>query len=81
MLIRTNKEKIDVDIKVKNSRDNAYNTKVILSFTPNIQYMKVEVGFLLRPHRIAALQVDSDLCGHVFCFVLSAREGLHSESH
>uniref|UniRef100_A0A3Q3VMZ6 VWFA domain-containing protein n=1 Tax=Mola mola TaxID=94237 RepID=A0A3Q3VMZ6_MOLML len=42
MLIRTNKEKIDVDIKVKNSRDNAYNTKVILSFTPNIQYMKVE---------------------------------------
>lgn len=42
MLIKANKEKIDVNIRVKNSKDNAYNTKVIVSFTPNINYVKVE---------------------------------------
>uniref|UniRef100_A0AAQ5YKR3 VWFA domain-containing protein n=1 Tax=Amphiprion ocellaris TaxID=80972 RepID=A0AAQ5YKR3_AMPOC len=39
--------KIDVNINVRNSKDNAYNTKVILSFSPNINYVKVEVRFLL----------------------------------
>uniref|UniRef100_A0A3Q1IUR6 VWFA domain-containing protein n=1 Tax=Anabas testudineus TaxID=64144 RepID=A0A3Q1IUR6_ANATE len=33
---------IDVTITVRNSRDNAYNTKVTLNFTPNINYVKVE---------------------------------------
>lgn len=47
MLIKANKEKIDVNIRVKNSKDNAYNTKVIVSFTPNINYVKVEVRFLV----------------------------------
>ncbi|XP_010790021.1 integrin alpha-1-like, partial [Notothenia coriiceps] len=42
MMIRTNKDKIDVNINVRNSKDNAYNTKVILSFSPNINYVKVE---------------------------------------
>uniref|UniRef100_A0A7N6FKN3 VWFA domain-containing protein n=1 Tax=Anabas testudineus TaxID=64144 RepID=A0A7N6FKN3_ANATE len=38
--------RIDVTITVRNSRDNAYNTKVTLNFTPNINYVKVEVRFL-----------------------------------
>ncbi|CAK6955866.1 integrin alpha-1 [Scomber scombrus] len=42
MVIKANKEKIDVNIRVKNSKDNAYNTKVIVSFTPNINYVTVE---------------------------------------
>uniref|UniRef100_A0A8P4K2H9 Integrin, alpha 1 n=1 Tax=Dicentrarchus labrax TaxID=13489 RepID=A0A8P4K2H9_DICLA len=42
MLIKANKEKIDVNINIRNSKDNAYNTKVIVSFTPNINYVKVE---------------------------------------
>ncbi|XP_069025985.1 integrin alpha-1 isoform X1 [Embiotoca jacksoni] len=43
MLIKVNeKDKIDVSINVRNSKDNAYNTKVIVSFTPNINYVKVE---------------------------------------
>lgn len=45
MLIRSNKDRLDVNINVRNSKDNAYNTKVILSFTPNINYVKVEVRF------------------------------------
>lgn len=48
MLIKANaRDKIDVNIRVRNSRDSAYNTKVNISFTPNINYVKVEVGFLL----------------------------------
>uniref|UniRef100_A0AAQ6AHT0 VWFA domain-containing protein n=1 Tax=Amphiprion ocellaris TaxID=80972 RepID=A0AAQ6AHT0_AMPOC len=48
MVIKVNdKAKIDVNINVRNSKDNAYNTKVILSFSPNINYVKVEVRFLL----------------------------------
>ncbi|XP_034752463.1 integrin alpha-1 [Etheostoma cragini] len=42
MLIKANKDKIDVNINVRNSKDNAYNTKVTVSFTPNINYVKVE---------------------------------------
>ncbi|KAM7392672.1 hypothetical protein PAMA_007679 [Pampus argenteus] len=42
MVIKANKEKIDVNIRVRNSNDSAYNTKVIVSFTPNINYVKVE---------------------------------------
>ena len=47
MVIKANKEKIDVNIEVKNSKDNAYNTKVIVIFSPNINYVKVEVRFLV----------------------------------
>ncbi|KAM3838153.1 integrin alpha-1, partial [Diretmus argenteus] len=42
MLIRANKEKINVHITIRNSKDNAYNTKVTVSFTQNINYVKVE---------------------------------------
>ncbi|XP_017263420.1 integrin alpha-1 [Kryptolebias marmoratus] len=43
ILIKANaRDKIDVNIKVSNSRDSAYNTKVNISFTPNINYVKVE---------------------------------------
>lgn len=46
MLIKSNNDKIDVNINVRNSKDNAYNTKVTLSFTPNIHFINVEVRFL-----------------------------------
>ncbi len=46
MLIQSKKDRMDVNISVRNSKDNAYNTKVILSFSPNINYVKVEVRFL-----------------------------------
>ncbi|XP_027881336.1 integrin alpha-1 isoform X1 [Xiphophorus couchianus] len=36
------KDKLDVKIDIINKKDNAYNTKVILNFTPNINYVKVE---------------------------------------
>ncbi|CAN9504539.1 unnamed protein product [Ophioblennius macclurei] len=43
MLIKVNKnDKLDMNINIRNSKDNAYNTKVIVSFTPNINYVKVE---------------------------------------
>lgn len=42
MVIKANKEKIDVKISIKNTKDNAYNTKLVVSFTPNINYVKVE---------------------------------------
>ncbi|XP_061887204.1 integrin alpha-1 isoform X2 [Entelurus aequoreus] len=42
MVIQAKKDKIDVNIQVRNSKDNAYNTKVVVSFTPNINYVKVE---------------------------------------
>ncbi|KAK5851559.1 hypothetical protein PBY51_023105 [Eleginops maclovinus] len=42
MMIRSNKDRFHVNINVRNSKDNAYNTKVILSFSPNINYVKVE---------------------------------------
>ncbi|XP_061656318.1 integrin alpha-1 isoform X2 [Phyllopteryx taeniolatus] len=42
LVIRAKKDKLDVNIRVRNSKDNAYNTKVVVSFTPNINYVKVE---------------------------------------
>lgn len=49
MLIKSNKDKLDVKISISNSKDNAYNTKVILSFSPNINYVKAEVSCLALP--------------------------------
>lgn len=46
MLIKSNKDKLDVEISIRNRKDNAYNTKVILSFSPNINYVKAEVSCL-----------------------------------
>ncbi|KAL0965809.1 hypothetical protein UPYG_G00286060 [Umbra pygmaea] len=42
LVIKANKEKFQVFITISNSKDNAYNTKVMLSFTENINYVKVE---------------------------------------
>uniref|UniRef100_A0A8C4ZJY6 VWFA domain-containing protein n=1 Tax=Gadus morhua TaxID=8049 RepID=A0A8C4ZJY6_GADMO len=42
MVIKVYKEKITVSVDVKNSKDNAYNTKVIVDFSQNINYVKVE---------------------------------------
>ncbi|XP_034047939.1 integrin alpha-1 [Thalassophryne amazonica] len=42
MVIKAMNEKIDVHMTIRNSKDNAYNAKIIVSFTPNINYVKVE---------------------------------------
>uniref|UniRef100_UPI0037E79BC9 integrin alpha-1 n=1 Tax=Semicossyphus pulcher TaxID=241346 RepID=UPI0037E79BC9 len=42
MMIKSMKDTIEVNINVRNSKDNAYNTKVSLSFTPNINFARVE---------------------------------------
>ncbi|KAI5622586.1 integrin alpha-1 isoform X1, partial [Silurus asotus] len=42
LVIKAYQEKFHVSIKIKNSGDNAYNTKVTLSTTENINYVKVE---------------------------------------
>lgn len=44
MLIKSNKDKLDVEITIKNQKDNAYNTKVILNFSPNINYVTAKVS-------------------------------------
>ncbi|KAL7846842.1 hypothetical protein SRHO_G00218220 [Serrasalmus rhombeus] len=42
LIIKASQEKFQVTIKIRNSRDNAYNTRVLLSTTENINYVKVE---------------------------------------
>uniref|UniRef100_A0A667Z8Z6 Integrin, alpha 1 n=1 Tax=Myripristis murdjan TaxID=586833 RepID=A0A667Z8Z6_9TELE len=42
MLIRAKNEKIELHITIRNRKDNAYNTKVSVSFTQNINFAKVE---------------------------------------
>ncbi|TSM12536.1 Integrin alpha-1 [Bagarius yarrelli] len=42
LVIKAYQEKFHVSIDISNSRDNAYNTKVTLSTTENINYVKVE---------------------------------------
>ncbi|XP_075899753.1 integrin alpha-1 isoform X1 [Nelusetta ayraudi] len=52
MLIKSNKDKLDVKISIRNSKDNAYNTKVILSFSPNINYVKAEEDCTLNHTKV-----------------------------
>ncbi|XP_036450179.1 integrin alpha-1 [Colossoma macropomum] len=42
LIIKASQEKFHVDIKIRNSGDSAYNTRVLLSTTENINYVKVE---------------------------------------
>ncbi|KAL2099998.1 hypothetical protein ACEWY4_004392 [Coilia grayii] len=42
MVIKANQDKFNVQVSVSNSKDNAYNTKVTLSYSENINYVKVE---------------------------------------
>uniref|UniRef100_A0AAY4EAQ4 VWFA domain-containing protein n=1 Tax=Denticeps clupeoides TaxID=299321 RepID=A0AAY4EAQ4_9TELE len=42
LVIKANQEKFHITINIGNSRDNAYNTKVHLSYSENINYVKVE---------------------------------------
>lgn len=48
LVIKANQEKFHVEVKVRNSKDSAYNTKVILTPSKNINYVKVEVCFFFR---------------------------------
>lgn len=61
MLIKTRNDVLEVKINIGNSKDNAYNTKVILSFSPNINYKKAEVR--RPPRRLCPHMTDS---GFVF---------------
>lgn len=79
MVIKPNADKIDVSITVRNRRDNAYNTKVALSFTPNINYVKVEVRSLVLLC-IVLVFFNFDVCDNVrFVFLSPAREELYSQ--
>ncbi|XP_030624743.1 LOW QUALITY PROTEIN: integrin alpha-1 [Chanos chanos] len=42
LTIRSSQDKFHVQISVRNSRDNAYNTKVTLSYTENVNFVKIE---------------------------------------
>uniref|UniRef100_A0A6Q2XR40 VWFA domain-containing protein n=1 Tax=Esox lucius TaxID=8010 RepID=A0A6Q2XR40_ESOLU len=42
LVIKANKEKFHIVVTTRNRKDNAYNTKVMMSFTENINYVKVE---------------------------------------
>lgn len=90
MLIKSNKDKLDVKINIRNSKDNAYNTKVILSFSPNINYVKAKVSCLelLSATPLFPPSLFCVLTCVFFCFlwfvwyshrILSG--GLHSEPH
>ncbi|ROL46698.1 Integrin alpha-1 [Anabarilius grahami] len=48
LLIKNNQEKFYVKIEIHNSGDNAYNTRVTLSHTENINYVKVEEIFKIQ---------------------------------
>lgn len=76
MTIKVNeKKKFDIHINVKNKKDNAYNTKVIITFTPNINYVKVEVSSCFSAPPSTKKPVWQCL------YFLTAREGMRSESH
>ncbi|XP_055064961.2 integrin alpha-1 isoform X1 [Misgurnus anguillicaudatus] len=42
LVIRSNQEKFYVNVEIHNSKDHAYNTKITISHTENINYVKVE---------------------------------------
>ncbi|XP_048875078.1 integrin alpha-1 [Brienomyrus brachyistius] len=42
LVIKANQEKFHVEVKVRNSKDSAYNTKVILAPSKNINFVKIE---------------------------------------
>uniref|UniRef100_A0A8B9K3H6 Integrin, alpha 1 n=1 Tax=Astyanax mexicanus TaxID=7994 RepID=A0A8B9K3H6_ASTMX len=69
LLIKASQEKFQVSINIKNSGDNAYNTRVILSTTENINYVKDLVSSDLRLILTVPLfyQISSDL--RLFLFV------------
>lgn len=68
MLIKTSIDKFDVNINIRNSKDNAYNTKVTLSFTENINYVKVE------PELVCALNHTKVECAVGYPFLGSNME-------
>ncbi|XP_018592370.1 integrin alpha-1 isoform X2 [Scleropages formosus] len=42
LIIKANQEKFNVQVNITNRKDSAYNTKVILSHSKNVNYVKVE---------------------------------------
>lgn len=80
MLIRGNKDEIVVKVNIRNSKDNAYNTKVTLSFTPHINYAKVEVRTLLRLQRLSTW-IKVSVMRFVLLLMFSAGDVMHSEQH
>uniref|UniRef100_A0A674P9B6 Integrin, alpha 1 n=1 Tax=Takifugu rubripes TaxID=31033 RepID=A0A674P9B6_TAKRU len=57
MLIKSKSDKMDVNINIRNSKDNAYNTKVTLSFTRaqlfflSVTFMRCRIPFLWKQCR------------------------------
>lgn len=80
MLIKSNKDKLDVEITIKNQKDNAYNTKVILNFSPNINYVTAKVSC------VKLLSVTQPFSGSILVLKPNGwfgivPGGLHSEPH
>lgn len=78
MLIRSTNDKIDVTIHVRNSKDNAYNTKVTLGFTPNINFINVEVRPPPQPGLLSTHLQPGSHTRVRFCSVSSDRHWLLS---
>lgn len=66
LVIKANKEKFNVVVTTKNSKDNAYNAKVTLSFTENINYVKVE-----PKEKVCSLNGSSVVCALGYPFLQS----------
>uniref|UniRef100_A0A7N8XLD2 Integrin, alpha 1 n=1 Tax=Mastacembelus armatus TaxID=205130 RepID=A0A7N8XLD2_9TELE len=76
------KDKIDVTVNIRNSKDSAYNTKVILSFTPNINYVKVEpeMACILNHTKVECAVGYPFLGSNVeVCFILHSSFEVNSE--
>lgn len=84
MLIKSSKDKLDVKISIRNSKDNAYNTKVTLSFSPNINFVKAEVScveFLSATPLFPGFRALTCVFLYVWYSHRIPSGGLHSEPH
>ncbi|XP_041666679.1 integrin alpha-1 [Cheilinus undulatus] len=68
MMITSINDRLEVNVNIRNSKDNAYNTKVILSFTSNINYNKAE------PENLCSLNDSKVECNVGYPFLGSNKE-------
>lgn len=43
-LVKSRNEKFTIQLSVKNKKDSAYNTRVLVQYSPNIIFAGIEVG-------------------------------------
>lgn len=44
-IVKSRNDKFTIQLSVKNKKDSAYNTRVLVQYSPNIIYAGIEVGF------------------------------------